>query len=142
MEDLSYKRYRKYRANQHQYKVDQVGGPILMMLLILFITKYGWIIALVIVALIVLKRSEKKHVVVNKYEEMSMQSEEIETMNTTEKGFVNKNNQRNNGKTEKPGTDFGQWFYDMECLDCGHKYYANGSDIWQRKCPCCQGGRP
>lgn len=141
MEDLSYKRYRKYRANQHQYKVDQVGGPILMMLLILFITKYGWIIALVIVALIVLKRSEKKHVAVNKYEEMSMQSEEIETMNTTEKGFVNSNNQRNNGRTDKPGTDFGQWFYDMECLDCGHRYYANGSNIYEKKCPLCQGSR-
>ena len=112
-----------------------------MMLLILFITKYGWIIALVIVALIVLKRSEKKHVAVNKYEEMSMQSEEIETMNTTEKGFVNNNNQRNNGRTDKPGTDFGQWFYDMECLDCGHRYYANGSNIYEKKCPLCQGSR-
>lgn len=62
-------------------------------------------------------------------------------MKTTEIGYVNRNNQRNNGKTEKPGTDFGQWFYDMECLKCGHKYHANGSDIWQRKCPKCQGGR-
>lgn len=26
----------------------------------------------------------------------------------------------------------------MECLDCGYKYYANGSDIWLRKCPQCQ----
>lgn len=66
---------------------------------------------------------------------------ELAVKNSTSTGFINKNNQRNNGKTEKPGTDFGQWFYDMECLNCGHKYYANGSDIWQRKCPCCQGGR-
>lgn len=60
---------------------------------------------------------------------------------TTITGYINKNNQRNNGKTDIPGTDYGQWFYDMECLNCGHKYYANGSDIWQRKCPKCQGGR-
>ncbi len=26
----------------------------------------------------------------------------------------------------------------MECLNCGYKYYANGSDIWLRKCPQCQ----
>lgn len=30
----------------------------------------------------------------------------------------------------------------LECLKCGHKYYANGTDIWLRKCPKCQGGRP
>ena len=60
---------------------------------------------------------------------------------TTITGYINKNNQRNNGRTDIPGTDYGQWFYDMECLHCGHKYYANGSDIWLRKCPKCQGGR-
>ncbi|MBO5369839.1 MAG: HNH endonuclease [Clostridia bacterium] len=26
----------------------------------------------------------------------------------------------------------------MECLDCGHKYMANGCDVWLRKCPACQ----
>ena len=29
----------------------------------------------------------------------------------------------------------------MKCLDCGHKYFANGSDIWQRKCKKRQGGQ-
>ena len=60
---------------------------------------------------------------------------------TTITGYINKNNQRNNGRTDIPGTDYGQWFYNMVCLHCGHKYYANGSDIWLRKCPKCQGGR-
>lgn len=60
---------------------------------------------------------------------------------STEIGYVNKNNQRNNGITPHEGTDNNQYFYEMECLNCGHKYYANGSDIWQRKCPACQGGR-
>ena len=63
-------------------------------------------------------------------------------MRSTEKGYVNRNQQRNNGKMQIPGTDNLQWFYEMECLRCGHKYYANGSDIWQRKCPKCQDGRP
>ena len=34
-----------------------------------------------------------------------------------------------------------QWFYAMECQNCGHQYHANGSDIWERKCPKCQGGK-
>ncbi len=55
---------------------------------------------------------------------------------------INKNNQRNNGKTQMQGTDHRQWFYEMECLDCGYKYYANGTNVKERKCPNCQGGRP
>jgi hypothetical protein len=62
-------------------------------------------------------------------------------MQTTRIGFINKNNQRNNGRTELPGTDHCQYFYEMECLNCNKKYYANGSDIWQRKCPSCQNGK-
>lgn len=60
---------------------------------------------------------------------------------STDIGYVNKNNQKNNGITPHEGTDNNQYFYEMECLNCGHKYYANGTDIWQRKCPACQGGR-
>lgn len=61
---------------------------------------------------------------------------------TTDVGYVNKNNQKNNGRTEQRGTDNNQWFYNMECLNCRHKYFANGSDIKIRKCPSCQGGKP
>ena len=60
---------------------------------------------------------------------------------STEIGYINRNNQQNKGRSEKWGTDHMQWFYHMECLNCGHKYYANGSEIWQRKCPTCQGGK-
>lgn len=69
------------------------------------------------------------------------QPDVITTRDTTASGYINTNNQRNNGKTEKPGTDNNQFLYEMECLNCGRKYYANGSDIWQRKCPSCQDGR-
>lgn len=62
-------------------------------------------------------------------------------MKTTEQGYVNRNNQMNTGKTEEPGTDNMQWFYNMHCLNCGYSYKANGTDIFQRKCPKCQGGR-
>ena len=63
-------------------------------------------------------------------------------LKSTEVGYINDNDQKNNGRSNERGTDHGQWFYHMECLRCGHKYYANGSDIWQRKCPKCQGGNP
>lgn len=67
---------------------------------------------------------------------------EMKDKKTTDVGYVNQNSQRNNGKTEYKGTDHNQWFYCMECLKCGHKYFANGSDIKIRKCPNCQGGKP
>ena len=60
---------------------------------------------------------------------------------STDAGYINKNEQQNNGRSDERGTDYGQWFYHMECLKCGYKYMANGTDIWQRKCPRCQGGR-
>ncbi len=57
---------------------------------------------------------------------------------TTAIGYINKNNQRNNGRKEKSTNHYNQWFYEMECLDCGYVYNANGADIWLRKCPQCQ----
>ena len=65
----------------------------------------------------------------------------MKRLKSTEIGYTNKNNQKNNGRTDDRGTDHGQWFYSIECLNCGHHYFANGTDIWQRKCPKCQGGR-
>ena len=61
---------------------------------------------------------------------------------STEIGYINHNEQKNNGRSKERGTDHGQWFYHMECLKCKNEYLANGSDIWQRKCPKCQGGKP
>lgn len=63
-------------------------------------------------------------------------------MKTTEAGYINRNEQKNLGRTEERGTDNNQWFYKMQCQKCGWVYLANGSDIFQRKCPNCQGGRP
>jgi hypothetical protein len=87
-----------------------------------------------------LVRNDKKNIKVDMTKN-SVIMNQTSNMKSTENGFINKNNQRNNGRTDTPGTDNMQWFYDMECLDCGFKYRANGSDIWQRKCPKCQGGR-
>ena len=57
-------------------------------------------------------------------------------------GYVNKKHQKNTGPTGVPGSDPKQFVYNMKCLYCGFDYKANGSDIWQRTCPKCQGGRP
>ena len=59
-------------------------------------------------------------------------------MKTTDVGYINKNNQKNLGYRGMSETHYNQKFFEMECLDCGHKYMANGCDVWLRKCPSCQ----
>jgi hypothetical protein len=59
---------------------------------------------------------------------------------TTRTGYVNKNGQVVVRNTRLPGTDHLQWVYQLGCSQCGYIYGANGSDIFQRKCPVCQGG--
>ena len=57
-------------------------------------------------------------------------------------GYVNRNNQEVVRMTGFPGNDHLQYVYVLRCRDCGHEYGANGSDIWQRRCPDHQGGAP
>jgi hypothetical protein len=66
------------------------------------------------------------------------------TTDTTQIGYINQNLQRCAGTRGVAGTDHGQVAYRMECEapDCGHVYGANGTDVFQRKCPYCQGGKP
>lgn len=59
---------------------------------------------------------------------------------TTIPGYVNRNGQVVPRATGEPGTDHAQFIYALRCNDCGEEYGANGSDIFQRKCPRCQGG--
>lgn len=58
-------------------------------------------------------------------------------MKSTDEGYINKNNQKNLGYRGVSETHYNQKFFEMECLDCGHKYMANGCDVWLRKCPEC-----
>lgn len=59
-------------------------------------------------------------------------------MKTTDAGYINKNNQKNLGYKGVSTTHYNQSHFELECLECGHKYLANGCDIWLRKCPKCQ----
>ncbi len=61
---------------------------------------------------------------------------------TTQVGFVNRNSQECHGTRDVPGNDHGQYSYKMMCRLCCLEYGANGSDVFQRKCPRCQGGEP
>lgn len=63
---------------------------------------------------------------------------------TTRVGYVNRNHQLCTGHRGIAGTDHFQVSYRLLCLavDCGHIYGANGTDVFQRKCPSCQGGAP
>ena len=61
---------------------------------------------------------------------------------TTAIGYVNRNSQVVIRNTGLPGTDHGQTVYQIACSLCGRVYGANGSDIFERKCPRCQNGKP
>ena len=58
-------------------------------------------------------------------------------MKSTDAGYINRNNQKNLGYHGISKTHISAKSYELECLDCGHKYLANGCDIWLRKCPEC-----
>jgi hypothetical protein len=59
---------------------------------------------------------------------------------TTIPGFVNRNGQEVVRATGLPGNDHLQVIYVMRCRKCTLEYGANGSDIFQRRCPGCQDG--
>jgi hypothetical protein len=61
---------------------------------------------------------------------------------STQAGFRNRNGQTVLRSTGLPGTDHGQSIYQLRCGHCNNEYGANGSDIFHRKCPQCQGGMP
>jgi len=61
---------------------------------------------------------------------------------TTRIGYVNRNEQEVVCRTNLPGNDHLQKTYVLRCKRCGAEYGANGTDIWQRRCPWHQGGRP
>jgi hypothetical protein len=61
---------------------------------------------------------------------------------TTTIGYINRHQQKVIRKTDVLGTDHGQVVYVLHCGVCDQEYGANGSDIFQRKCPQHGGGAP
>ncbi len=64
------------------------------------------------------------------------------TRKSTQAAYENRNGQIVLRGTGLAGTDHGQYIYVLQCSHCGHQYGANGSDIFQRRCPACQHGKP
>ena len=71
-----------------------------------------------------------------------MSNSTSENLGTTTPGFRNLNDQVVVRDTGLPGTDHLQRIYVLRCGSCHSEYGANGSDIFQRRCPSCGGGRP
>ncbi len=71
-----------------------------------------------------------------------LDSEETPPGDTTRIGYKNRNGQVNLGPLNLPGTDHNQMLYRMRCEACQLEYAANGTDIFQRRCPHCQDGAP
>jgi Zn finger protein HypA/HybF involved in hydrogenase expression len=63
-------------------------------------------------------------------------------MKTTDVGYLNGNKQKVMRATGLAGSDHMQYIYVLRCEHCSYEYGANGSDIFERKCPRCQGGAP
>ena len=63
---------------------------------------------------------------------------------TTQIGYINRNDQKIMGTRGLKGTDHFQYAYKVKCQrkGCDFEYGANGSDLFQRKCPKCQSGKP
>ena len=65
-----------------------------------------------------------------------------ESKGTTDVGYVNPNGQVVIRNTGKLGTDHNAKIYQLGCSLCGLTYGSNGTDIFDRKCPNCAGGKP
>ena len=61
---------------------------------------------------------------------------------TIEPGYTNRNAQRVIRAAGLPGTEHLRTAYVLECEQCQHRYAANESDIFERRCPNCQTGKP
>ena len=70
------------------------------------------------------------------------EGDRLPKMKTTDPGYANRNGQTVVRPTGQPGTDHLQRIYVLRCTHCTTEYGANGSDIHERKCPKCQGGKP
>ena len=52
MEDNSYNNYRKYRANRHGYKMNQIAMPIAVIIIIALLTKFWWLLILIALTIV------------------------------------------------------------------------------------------
>lgn len=58
MKDNTYNNYRKYRANRHGYKVNQIAMPIAMpiavIIIIALLTRFWWLLTLIALSIVII----------------------------------------------------------------------------------------
>ena len=62
--------------------------------------------------------------------------------NNTPIDFINRNGQRVIAAIQLPGNTPPHRLYVLRCGHCANEYGASGPDVWERRCPSCQGGEP
>lgn len=66
---------------------------------------------------------------------MAVKTRQRRSKGTTQPGYENRNHQVVIGPTGERGSDHNSYLYLLRCGVCKHEYKANGTDIWQRRCP-------
>lgn len=54
MKDNTYNNYRKYRANRHGYKVNQIAMPIAVIIIIALLTRFWWLLTLIVLSIVII----------------------------------------------------------------------------------------
>lgn len=54
MKDNSYYNYKKYRANRHGYKLNQIAMPIAVIIIIALLTKFWWLLTLIALSIVII----------------------------------------------------------------------------------------
>ena len=54
--------------------------------------------------------------------------------------FINRNAQRVIRAIQLSETDHRDRVYVLRCGHCNNEYATNGAEVWERRCPFCQGG--
>lgn len=54
MKDNTYNNYRKYIANRHGYKVNQIAMPIAVIIIITLLTKFWWLLILIALSIVII----------------------------------------------------------------------------------------
>ena len=74
-------------------------------------------------------------------DEVEKYSNDFLKLHSTDIGYINHpHKQEVIARTNEKGTDHCSVLYMMKCTYCGYEYPANSTDLFQKKCPNCQGG--
>lgn len=89
--------------------------PIAVIIIIALLTKFWWLLILIVLSIVIIpivntieKRKESTEIT-KVSAKKEMQKVRL-NMSSTDIGYINKNNQKNIGRTDNPGNDHQQWY--------------------------------